>query len=280
MPRVRSLLLAAVPAALVGAIAAGLWIRHTGPEAQRAGQFAQLENANSELRARITQLEQESSELRQKLAEQGIVVAPRASAPDRPRPEVSPGQLEAVRALTQVQAKLTAANGAIAELQNRTHEFEATIARLTDENKRFESETAELKESLASTNRIVSAMEVELKSKTERLVQMEAAVRKARDDTAGSAQKLSQAAATAKELEDINRRRENTLTSLQRRYRDLTDQFRAFALRLDTNRDNPTTLTPDLSRIQSNVQSADEELRQLVGLNTQAQRIAQKISAR
>lgn len=278
MPRARSLLLAAVPAALVGAIAAGLWIRHAGPEAQRAGQFAQLENANKDLRGRINQLEQESAELRQKLAEQGIVVAPRTAAPDRRRPEAPAGQLEAVRALTQVQAKLTAANSAIAELQNRSHEFEATIARLTGENKRLESETAEVKESLASTNRIVSAMEVELKSKTERLLQMETAVRKAREETAGTAQKFSQVAATAKELEDINRRRENTLTSLQRRYRDLTDQFRAFALRLDTNRDNPTTLTPDLSRIQSNVQSADEELRQLIGLNTQAQRVAQKIS--
>ena len=278
MAGAKSLLLAAVPAALVGAIAAGLWVRHSGPEAQRTAEVAEIQKVNTELRGRISQLEQESAQLRQKLAEQGIVVAPATAAAAHPRSEVGPSQLEAVRTLTQVQAKLVAANSAIAELQNRTHELEATITKVTEENKRLNSETHEFKENLASTNRIVSVMETEIKSKTERISQLENAARKAREDNTGTAQKLAQVAGTTKELEEINRRREDTLTSLQRRYRELTDQFRAFALRLDSNRDNPAPLTPDLSRIQSNVQSAEEELRILIGLNTQAQRAAQKLA--
>jgi chromosome segregation ATPase len=278
MSGVKSLLLAAVPAILVGAVAAVLWMGHSRSENQRAQEFGRIESANKDLQGRLSQLEQEAATLRQKLAEQGIEVAPQSAAPARQRPDTGTSQLETVRTLTQVQGKLTAANSAIAELQNRTHELEAALARMTEENKQLNSAEAELKESLASTNRIVSVMDTEIKAKTERISQLENAARKNREDTTTAAQKLAQLSATTKELEDINRRRENTVNSLQRRYRELTDQFRGAAMRVEQNRDNPAALAPDLSRIQSTVQSAEEDLRQLIGLNTQAQRAAQKLA--
>ena len=92
-----------------------------------------------------------------------------------------------------------------------------------------------------------------------------------------ASQKSTQAASLANELLDINRRRENVITSLQRRYREMTDVLRALTVRLDTQRDSVATVAPDISRMQSTAQSAEDDLRQLASLNTQAQRIAQKL---
>ena len=276
MPTTKNFVLATVPALLVGVVAAGLWMRHTATESRHGVDVAAIQSANKDLQGRVAQLEAESAQLRDRLAAQGIEVAPaRVAAPAKN--EVPSSYLESVRMLAQVQAKLASANSAITDLQEKIHELEASVARFTDENRRLTSESADLKESLASTNRIVQAMEVELKTKSDRIVELEATARRARDDSSGNSQKLAQVGPILKEMEDLNRRRENTLTSLQRRYRDLTDQFRSLALRLDTQRDNPTTMTTDVSRIQSTVQSAEDELRQLIALNTQAQRIAQKL---
>jgi len=276
MPTAKSIVYAAVPAVLVGAVAAGLWMRHAATEARHGSDVAAMESANRDLRGRVSQLEAESAELREKLAAQGIEVAPSRSAP-AVKSEATTSYLETVRMLAQVQGKLASANSAITDLQEKTREMEASIAKLSDENRRLSAESAEFKENLASSTRVVQAMEAELKSKAERVMELEAAVRRARDESASASQKGAQVAPVLKELDDINRRRENTLTSLQRRYRDLTDQYRALAVRLDTQRDNPTTLTTDVSRIQSTVQSAEDELRQLIALNTLAQRAAQKL---
>ncbi|MGC4048579.1 MAG: hypothetical protein QM757_03495 [Paludibaculum sp.] len=68
------------------------------------------------------------------------------------------------------------------------------------------------------------------------------------------------------------------MNSLQRRYRELTDQLRALAVRLEhSERDSPVTAAPDISRIQTTVQSAEDDLRQLLSLNTQAQSLTQKL---
>jgi hypothetical protein len=54
-----------------------------------------------------------------------------------------------------------------------------------------------------------------------------------------------------------------------RRYKDVTEQYRALSARLD----NP----PDTSRIQDSIALAEEDMRQLAGLNAQASRLQQRI---
>jgi hypothetical protein len=70
------------------------------------------------------------------------------------------------------------------------------------------------------------------------------------------------------------------MANLQRRYRELTDLYRSTLLTIEQQRDNPAIRQlPDASRIQATVLAAEDDLRQLNALNTQAQRLSQKLQA-
>ena len=80
-------------------------------------------------------------------------------------------------------------------------------------------------------------------------------------------------------LQDLESRREVYLTSILRRYRDITDEFRAMSGMLDTNRDGNSTACSGavLSRIQSAVNSAEDDLRQVNELNARTQKLEKQL---
>jgi hypothetical protein len=83
------------------------------------------------------------------------------------------------------------------------------------------------------------------------------------------------------QLQDLDSRRDALLTSIMRRYRDITSQFRAMSGMLGSNRDSNTgsPLTDAaLTRIQSAVSSADDDLRQLNELSAQARQLEKKLA--
>ena len=230
-------------------------------------------------KARLTRegaaLQHDYDALRQQLSERGI-------EPALPRPSTSrleeAQRLEAVRQLAQVQTKLAAANTSITELQNRVQDLQTAEEKLAADNKRLTASESDLKDDLDSTRRVVQAMETELKTKSDRLAQMEVQLRKARDEQKVLQQKIGQSGTLLNDLFEINRRRENTVSNLQRRFRDMTDQLRGLTVRLDRERDNPAAAAPDISRLQTAVQSSEDDLRQLAGLNSQAQRLSRELS--
>lgn len=279
MPRMKSPLTVLLAVLLAAAVSVALWLwtsqrRVSAEAAGRAEAAGKLQAAATE---RAGALERENTTLRRQLAERGIEPLVASAAPMRPA-DGEGKRLETVRELAHTQAKLTAAQGSMSEWQNRAHELEAALEKATADGKRIAAEEASLREDLDAARRLVAATDGELKTKTARLAQLDSDNRRARDDVTSASQRSTQAAALANELFDINRRRENVLTSLQRRYREMTDVLRALAVRLDTQRDSVTTAAPDISRMQSTAQSADDDLRQLSNLNTQAQRIAQKLN--
>jgi len=270
---------------ILGGIAVALvliavWVfRQQSASKEQSAAMARLEAANRSLQERTAQLERESSSLREQLIASGVEPVKPAAQP-RPAAVDESSHLETVRMLADVQSKLNAANTAITDLRNRQQELEATIDRLTAENKRAGAESADLRDSLTATKSLVQALEGEMKTKSDRIAQMETAARKLREESQGSSQRVADFAKAAKDLIDVNRRRENYFNSLQRRYRDLTDQYRALAVRMETERDNPVAFAPDVSRIQSTIQLAEDDLRQIASLNTQAQRVTDKLTGR
>jgi chromosome segregation ATPase len=242
---------------------------------------ADLARQLEEARQRIQTLESEASALhagnealRKQLEAEGLHPA----APPPPARTADPAKLEAVRELAAVQNRYEALQQQFAALQNRFAELEGTLEKLTGEKTRLEAAEASLRDQLGSTQRVVAAMEAELKSKNGRVEQLEASVRRLRDQASGADRRSSQIAQTLRQLEEINRRREDTLSAMQRRYRDVTDQLRSLALRVDTQRDSPGAMgLTDLSRITNAVQSAEEDLRLLTSLNTQARAAAERL---
>jgi len=187
-------------------------------------------------------------------------------------------RLESVRMLSQMKDQLSAAKTSIAELQNRVQELESISSRTEEENKRLAQEETDLKENLAGANRVVEAMRTELKGKTDRLVALETASRKTADDLKAANDKIGKVTGWARDLEDLNRRREVYLNNLMRRYRDLTDQMRALTIRLDNPQETAHgSPAADLPRLQNIVSLAEEDLRQLSSLNSQAARLVQKM---
>jgi chromosome segregation ATPase len=247
--------------------------------------IAQFRRAADE-RAAVTRLEEENRRLK---ASPAISPAPAPVVEESHGAEASHGgrrqpseaeieaRLDSVRMLGQVKDQLAVAKTSIAELQARVHELEATAVQAGEESKRRAAAETELRESLASANRVVEAMQTELKGKTERLAAVETASRRTSEDMKAANDKIEKMTAWSREFEDLNRRREGYLTNLMRRYRDLTDQVRAMTIRLDNPQEGARSQVVDLPRLQNVVQLAEEDLRQLASLNSQAARLAKKL---
>lgn len=246
--------------------------QRSGPALQ--ARVSELEKSNQTATDKAAALARENETLRTQLAERGI--EPAAAAPAR-KSDGEGRRLDAIRELAQVQNRLAAATASNNDLQNRIRELESARENLALENKKLSASESGIRDDFESTRRVVQAMEAELKTKNERLAQLETNLRRSRDELAALQKKSGTSGDTANSLLEVNRRRETVVNSLQRRYRELTDQLRALAVRLDTQRDSPVMAAPDISRIQTAVQSAEDDLRQLLSLNTQAQSLTQKL---
>lgn len=260
-------------------LAAGAWLLRTRLQV-RAQLQQEVDTVKAEAareRERADALLLENDVLRKQLAERGIAApAPPASS----RAAEDARRLAAIRELSAAQSRLTEAQSALVEARNRVAELEASLERATAENRRLAAAETALNEDLDHTRRILQAMDTEIKAKNERLSQLETSLRKTREELQALSQKSGALTPVVSDLIELNRRRENTVTSLQRRYRDITDQLRALSVRLDTQRDNPAAAIADISRIQTAVLAAEEDLRLLNTLNSQSQQLMQKLSAR
>lgn len=264
--------------ATLGAIGWSLWlIRDNSALKLQAGS---QESARKSLELRAAALESENLDLRRRLEAEGIQAPPAAGKAAPAAKAGDAARVEAVRALTDLQKRFDALQAQMQSLQAARPDLEASIESIRADRRRLSTSEAELKDALASSRRVVEAMEAELKTKTERIATQEADLRRAKDSNAADNRRTSQVASILSSFEDLNRRRENTLTNLQRRFRDLTDSYRALALRLDTQRDSQTpiqNISGEVSRISAAVQSAEEELRQFSTMNAESQRLTRRL---
>lgn len=255
-----------------------LWLKKQNAEI--IGQSGTEEMTEQQIRLRVSGLEAENLDLRRRLADAGIVAPRTDTEPPAGSRVAEAARLEAVRALAELQKRFDAAQAQAQSLQTARMELESSLEAANAERRRLAGAEAELKDSLASSRRIIEAMETEIKAKNDRVAALESDLRRARDANSAEIRRASQIASILASFDDVNRRRENTLTSLHRRFRDLTDAYRALALRLDTQRDSqaPVQITSgEVSRMTNTVQSAEDELRQLNTLNAEAQRITRRL---
>jgi chromosome segregation ATPase len=270
--------LALLVLATLGAIGWSLWlIRDNSALKLQAGS---QESARKSLELRAAALESENLDLRRRLEAEGIEAPPAAGKAAPAARAADAARVESVRALADLQKRFDALQAQMQALQAARSDLEASIESLRADRRRLSTSEAELKDALASSRRVVEAMETELKTKTERIASQEADLRRAKDSNAAGARRTSQVASILSSFEELNRRRENTLASLQRRFRDLTDSYRALALRLDTQRDSqaPIQITSgEVSRISEAVQSAEDELRQINTMNAESQRLTRRL---
>jgi DNA repair exonuclease SbcCD ATPase subunit len=166
---------------------------------------------------------------------------------------------------------LTAAREDVAKAESKSSADAAEL-------KKLQAQIDEVRDGAQTLKRSLEAVEAELKVKSERLTKAEADEKRATDRAARAEAAAARSAALTKDTEDMLRRREVLVTSLMRRYRDVTDLYRNFTLNAQTRETPGAGLQAgDLSRIQSAIQQAEEDLRQLNSLNA---RLAQALRAR
>jgi uncharacterized phage infection (PIP) family protein YhgE len=113
----------------------------------------------------------------------------------------------------------------------------------------------------------------------QRAAALEANNAKLKTDTTAATTHDADVARIMASLQDLDRRREVYLTSILRRYRDITDQFRAMTSMLDTSHDQGSGACSGavLSRIQNAVTSAEDDMRQVSELDARSQKLEKQL---
>lgn len=250
-------------------------IQQSRRQSQLALRLAAAEAEKQKLLGEREALARENETLRARLTELGEQ-PPQPPAPGRST--VPASNLEQARLIIKLQQDLQAAQRAITEAEAKAHELEEKLAELREQNKILSAALEESRDKLASQSRVLEAMQAELKSRNDRLAQLETTNLVLHKQNRQAAEEAARLKAIVNELEEINRRRENTLNSILRRYRELTDQLRGLTARADRTSEAAAAEAPELSRFSNSLAAAEDELRQLSNLNAQAARLQRKLA--
>ena len=180
-----------------------------------------------------------------------------------------------IRVMEETRAALEGVRKELSAARNELEAARAGAAQEKEEREKVAAELSERNEALEAAKRVATAMEAEVKTKSERLVRVETSEKLVREAAGKAEISSAKTLRSAQELEDLHRRRELLLASINRRYREVTDQYRTLSLRVQ-GRAEQLGLDPgagELSRIQTSVQQAEEEMRQLNGLSAQVAKL-------
>jgi DNA repair exonuclease SbcCD ATPase subunit len=263
---------------------AGFWLGRTRHPGSNSELVAQLTEENRALKSAIEKLRSSPNEQPQPA---DIRDTPKGGhAPPVPHGKES-NHVDDSEALRGLRESLAATHRTIEELQSHATELSTQLDQAQQEQKRLAAIESDLTEQLAAAKRLAETKDTELDRKNNQLAQSEAANKKLRDDATASTSKSSQVLQASNELQELYRRRESYLHTLIGRYREITEQYRAFTSVLENRRGPEGTpggsvsfAGPELARIQTSITMAEEDLRQLNTLNAQAQQIQKKLTTK
>jgi chromosome segregation ATPase len=263
------------------ALAGGYWLgRGTTGRATHPGAISEIESENRQLRTELEGLSAQNARLRDELNKVEAARGEARSGSPAKRETLYLENTDTIRAL---QKAVASANQSASEWEAHASGLQSQLDKLTEENKRLSSGSSDLRGEIASLQQSMERLRADLQDRDERVEQLEAANRKLRDDGAQAGEKAKQLARASSQLQEIHRRREVYLNSLLSRYREVTDQYRAF-LNIMENRRSPEGTTPvsgsagpELARIRNGIALAEEDFRQLNTLNLQAARIHKQL---
>lgn len=150
---------------------------------------------------------------------------------------------------------------------------------LASANERYRKEQEDWQHQLDALKQELDSADAESQASRQRLADLEAANAKSRSENSEGSARSAEVRRVVASLQDVDRRRDAYLTSIMRRYRDITSQFRAMSGMLDSSREPNSSAFSGaaLTRIQNAVFLADDDLRQLNFLNAQARQLEEKL---
>jgi DNA repair exonuclease SbcCD ATPase subunit len=244
----------------------------------------------SEQNRRLALHDQQNRQLAEQL--RSAKEAPQAVLPESPAPSPTAGARRLTRENAETRGEdetqplrdsLAEANATVARLESRIAELESQLEKVNAESKQSAAAVEGLNQNLAEATRTVDSLQKDTKNQSRRLAELEASNKRLREETAQSAGSTTQFLQLSSELQDVNRRRDNYVSSILRRYKDIADQYRALTAALDARRERQAGAPvgeAEIARIQNTLAMTEEDLRQINALNAQATRILKKIPSR
>lgn len=200
-----------------------------------------------------------------------------------PAPEGGNAAALARRSATieQLNRELSEAQATISDLQTQlsksTDDREKALAAASERERK---EQEDWQSQLDNLKQELDSVQAESQASRQRIAALEAENAKMKSEYSAGFARASEVSHLIADLQDLNRRRDTYLTSIMRRYRDITNQFRAMTGMVDTTRDPSSSAFPsaELTRIQNAVTLTDDDLRQLNELNGQIRQLEKKLA--
>ena len=184
-------------------------------------------------------------------------------------------------AIHRLEQELSDARASIKDLQAQItsagEEHEQALATL---NERHRNDEADWQSRLDALQKDLDSAQAESEASRQRSAALEAENAKLRNAAGAGSARAAETVRVLADLDELGRRRDSYLTSILRRYRDITSQFRAMSGMLASSRDpNAGALSDaELTRIQNAISQADDDLRQVSELNAQARQLEKKLA--
>jgi len=247
--------------------------------------------AIARLRDQVASLSRENAQLLRRVDDltraQPVAPAEQPSAPAgrAPRPVTDAATAEALstaeQQVRQLHDSLAASNTEAAHLQAKVADLESHAESAVEENRRLSAAVEEGRKNLEDANQTMEALQAQLKVNSARMADLENLNARLKEEAAAGKQSSTQAQQTVSDLAGIFRRREMYLNNILRRYKEITEQYRAMVGVRDGRDPQASPLSsPDLSRIQNAIALADEDLKQISALNAQAERLQKKLTVK
>ena len=239
-------------------------------------QFRELTVYRLEREAELKALRNLRETLRQRDLQKAPVVE------EGPLPQ---GDLRA--AVAQRDATIAQLSHALGEARTNLTELQTQLSQASDEHEkalaslqeRHQKEKEDLQASLKALQKESDSTQANLQASSQQIADLEAANAKLKSDHGQGAARAAESVRILADLRDLDRRRDTYLTSIIRRYRDITGEFRAMSGMLESGRDPNTGAfsSAGLTRIQNAIALADDDLRQLGELNARARQLEKKL---
>ena len=204
-----------------------------------------------------------------------------SSASDRPSRKTASLLAQREAEIGRLQRELNESHIALHRLEARVTSFDEERAQATaSANERFTTAQNDYNAHLDELTRQLQTAQNDAQSARQHLADFQAAADKLKSTQSSAAAQLAESTRLLATLQDLNRRRDGYISSILRRYRDLTEQFRAMSGVLASSHDqNASALSESgLTRIQSAISQADDDLRQLNDLNARALQVEKKLA--
>jgi small-conductance mechanosensitive channel len=211
--------------------------------------------------------------------------APEPSAPPSVRREAGPAAAAALPGSEQraehLRESLAQATADLDRLQARVSDLQGQLESAAADNRRLSAAAEESKKGLTDAEQTVETLRAQLAANNARVAQLESLNARMKEDAASGKQSYSQLQQIVSDLDGIFRRREMYLNNILRRYREITEQYRAMSgVSASRDREAAAVGTAEISRIQNSIALAEEDLKQISALNAQASRLEAKLQAK